>query len=170
MLIYLQPVNAQIPVQKYAAVQSSLQNGWGTFNHKKVLSHVLLPHRLALNIDIKITDQDANNYLRECFISSRNIRPETIVPGDHAMDGSYTALTVLWQNVKFSVESAIPSAGDIVLLISPLSLGKRTPNVVLETGMLWNKKGTVQRSGNMIKATVVTMKIPVRTIGDFVER
>ena len=169
MLICLQSAHAQTPVQKYAAVQNTLQMGWGTYNHKSVLSHVLLPYGLALNIGIKITDQDANNYLRECFISSRNPRPETVVPGDHAMDGSYTALTVTWQNVKFSVESAVSSAGDIVLLVTPLSLGKRTPNVVLETGMMWNKKGIVQRSGNMINATVGSKKITVRTLGDFVE-
>jgi len=103
MIVCLHSANAQTPAQKYTAVQSTLQNGWGTYNHKSVLSHVLLPYGLALNIGIKLTDQDANNYLRECFISSRNPRPKTVVPVDHAMDGSYTMLTVDWQNVKFSV-------------------------------------------------------------------
>jgi len=35
-------INPDSPELKYKAIQTKLQTGWGTYNHKSVLSHVLL--------------------------------------------------------------------------------------------------------------------------------
>lgn len=64
-------INPDSPEAKYKAVQTKLQTGWDTFNHKSVLSHVLLPEGFAMNIGIKLHQNNADNYLKEAFISSR---------------------------------------------------------------------------------------------------
>ncbi|MEI8115076.1 MAG: hypothetical protein WCI54_15700, partial [Bacteroidia bacterium] len=69
-------INPDSPEAKYKAVQTKLQTGWGTFNHKSVLSHVLLPEGFAMNVGIKLHQNNADNYLKEAFISSRGPRPE----------------------------------------------------------------------------------------------
>ena len=86
------------PNIKYEEVQKYLQTGWGTFNHKSVMSHVLLPKGFAMNIGIKLQD-NTDNYLKETLISSRGSRPEKIIPGYKAFDGSYSELTIEWNRV-----------------------------------------------------------------------
>ena len=90
----IKAANPDSPESKYKAVQAKLQTGWGTFNHKSVLSHVLLPEGFAMNVGIKLHHNNADNYLKEAFISSRGSRPEKITPGYKAYDGSYSELTV----------------------------------------------------------------------------
>lgn len=135
---------------KYKTVQTKLQAGWGTFNHKSVLSHVFLPDGFAMNIGIKLHQNNADNYLKEAFISSRGARPEKITPGYKAYDGSYSDLTVEWNGVKFKLESATTENQDIMLLVTPIQIPENVPSMVLETGMLWNRQGTSELDGNTI--------------------
>ena len=89
IILFTQVINGQVsPQKKYEAIQQSLQSGWGTFNQKSVLSHVLLPQGIALNIGVKVAGIETNGYLKDAYISSRDTRPEFIVPGYHALDGS----------------------------------------------------------------------------------
>jgi len=157
--------NPVIPEAKYKAVQTKLQTGWGTFNHKSVLSHVLLPDGFAMNIGIKLHHNNADNYLKEAFISSRGDRPEKITPGYKAYDGSYSELTIEWNGVKFRVESATTENQDLVLLLTPIQNPENIPSVVLETGMLWNHQGTLELAGNTINVKTITKNLTVRSIG-----
>ncbi|MFA5329456.1 MAG: hypothetical protein WC384_16800 [Prolixibacteraceae bacterium] len=59
-----------------------------------MLSHVLLAEGFAINISIKLHQNNADNYLKEAFFSLRGPRPEKITPGYKAYDGSYSDLTV----------------------------------------------------------------------------
>jgi hypothetical protein len=158
-------IKAQTNETNYKAVQEKLQNGWGSFNHKSVLSHVLLPEGLAMNIGIKLHHNSADNYLKEAFISSRGDRPEKITPGYKAYDGSYSELTVDWNGVKFSIESATTNSNDLLLLVIPLKTPEIIPSVVLESGMLWNKPGIVELSGATITAKTKTKNTIIRSIG-----
>ena len=169
ILISLQPAHAQTPAQKYAAVQNILQTGWGTYNQKSVLSHVLLPVGLALNIGVKIEENEYNGYLKEAYISSRDTRPEFINPGYHALDGSYTDLVITWKKIKFRVQSAVTKTNDQLLLITPIEMPDKHVNIILETGMLWNKPGTIKKQGNQILATASNRQITIRSIGDVKE-
>jgi len=158
-------INPDSPEEKYKAVQTKLQTGWGTFNHKSVLSHVLLPEGFAMNIGIKLHQNNADNYLKEAFISSRGDRPEKITPGYKAYDGSYSDLTVAWNGVKFRIESATTENQDLMLLVTPIENPENIPSVVLESGMLWNNPGSVELEGNTIHAKTKSRKLTVRSTG-----
>ncbi|MBC8005952.1 MAG: hypothetical protein H7X84_10795 [Verrucomicrobia bacterium] len=156
-------INPDSPEAKYKAVQTKLQTGWGTFNHKSVLSHVLLPEGFAMNIGIKLHQNNADNYLKEAFISSRGNRPEKITPGYKAYDGSYSDLEVEWNGVKFRVESATTEFQDLVLLVTPIKNPENIPSVVLEAGMLWNYSGSLELEANAIQVKAKNRKMTVRS-------
>jgi len=158
-------INPNSPEARYKAVQTKLQTGWGTFNHKSVLSHVLLPEGFAMNIGIKLHQNNADNYLKDAFISSRGSRPEKITPGYKAYDGSYSDLTVEWNGVKFRIESATTKNQDFILLVTPIQNPENIPSVVLETGMLWNHPGTLELEGNTIKVKTKNKSLIVRMTG-----
>ncbi|MEI8114698.1 MAG: hypothetical protein WCI54_13770, partial [Bacteroidia bacterium] len=153
------------PEQKYKAIQTKLQTCWGTFNHKSVLSHVLLPEGFAMNVGIKLHQNNADNYLKEAFISSRGPRPEKITPGYKAYDGSYSDLTVEWNGMKFRIESATTENQDLMLLVTPIQNPENIPSVVLETGMLWNHPGTYELDGNSIKVKTKNKNLTVHSTG-----
>ncbi len=158
-------INTDSPEAKYKAVQAKLQTGWGTFNHKSVLSHVLLPEGFTMNIGIKLHQNNADNYLKEAFISSRGDRPEKITPGYKAYDGSYSDLTVEWNGMKFRIESATTLDQDLMLLVTPIENPENIPSVVLETGMLWNRPGSLERDGNSIKVNTKNKNLTVQSTG-----
>ncbi len=163
--IQLLAVNPDSPEVRYKAVQTKLQTGWGTFNHKSVLSHVLLPEGFAMNIGIKLHQNNADNYLKEAFISSRGPRPEKITPGYKAYDGSYSDLTVEWNGIKFRIESATTENQDLMLLVTPIESPENIPSIVLETGMLWNRPGTLELEGNTINVKTKNKDLTVRSTG-----
>ncbi|WP_460913071.1 MGH1-like glycoside hydrolase domain-containing protein [Spirosoma areae] len=140
-----QPATAE---QTYRQLQTKLASGWNTWNTRSVLSHVLLPQGLAVNIGLKSNGITNHRYLHEAYISPKEPRSETVVAGYHAYDGSYTECTVIWEGTKFRIESAHDGTG-LVLLITPLKLPVRPPSLVIETALLWNRPGSVteQKSG-----------------------
>lgn len=153
------------PEANYRAIQARLQTGGGTFNYKSVLSHVLLPEGFAMNVGIKLHQNNADNYLKEAFISSRGERPEKIIPGYKAYDGSYSELTIEWNGVKFKIESATTETKDLLLLITPLKNPENIPSVVLETGMLWNSRGTLELKEDAIYVKTKIRNLTVHGIG-----
>ena len=156
--------NKNTPADEYAMVQRNLASGWGTFDHRSVFNHVLLPDGLSLNLCFsRRTHGDENNYLKEAFISSRGGgRPEKITPGIHAYDDSYTALTCEWQGSIFKIESA-KIADNIYLLVTPIKVAETIPAVVLEIGMLWNREGIVKLNKETISVQLPTKNIIVRS-------
>ena len=88
-----------------------------------------------------------------------------ITPGYKAFDGSYSELTISWNGVKFKVESATTTTQDLILLVTPIEVPENIPSLVLETGMLWNRPGIVQLSGNTIEVRTPNRKLSVRSTG-----
>ena len=162
-------VNSGTPHDKYMEVQKKLKTGWGTFNNRNVLSHVLLPHGFAMNIGIKTHSMGAENYLSESIISSRGMSRATIRPGYKSLDGRYSELTVDWNGMVFRVESTETDNRDLLLLVTPLKLGDSIPSVVLESGILWNFPGTLQHKDGKIIFTSGKKSVTVRTTGTTVK-
>jgi len=154
----------------YSEVQKRLKEGWGTFDHRSVFNHVLLTDGLSLNLCFsRRTHGDSDNYLKEAFISSRGGgRPEKITPGMHAYDASYTELTCEWQGSVFKIESAV-IINDLFLLVTPIRIGKATPGVVLEVGMLWNREGNVRLFEDSIIADLPTNKVTIRSCNPLIK-
>jgi putative isomerase len=131
----------------YADLKTRLAHGWNTWNTRSVLSHVLLPEGFALNLGLK--DYASRRYLKEAFVGQKDPQAEQIHPGLRTYDGSYTELTLRWQGLEVSVQSATDS-DDLVLLVTPKTQHRKTPIVVVEPGILWNWPGYVTREGDML--------------------
>jgi putative isomerase len=153
---------------QYRLMQKKLATGWNTWNTRSVLSHVLLPYGLNVQLCINNTFISGNHYLRDAYISSKEQRPEKITPGYHAYDGSYTELKVEFEGTVFKVETATQD-DEWVMLVTPEKLPWKHPHLVLEVGMLWNRKGEVQFDGNLIQANVDGKYITIGTTSAVLE-
>jgi len=141
---------AQKPAQQYQQTQRQLAKGWNT---QSVLSQVLLPEGLSVNIGFKSNSLTDNRYLHESYISTKQKRPEQLKAGYHAYDGSYTECTVVWEGTTAKVETATQN-NDLVVLVTPLKIPTMTQNLVIEVAMLWNRAENVQLLGNQITAKI----------------
>ncbi|SVB79219.1 uncharacterized protein METZ01_LOCUS232073, partial [marine metagenome] len=130
---------------QYKRIQDELQQGWNTWNTRSVLQHVLLPQGFAINIAFKQHYFLEEQYLREALIGRRGEDVEKIRPGPHTYDGSYTRLDIKWEELDARVRSAHVD-NDLVILISPNSISNNRIKVIIGSGMLWNRKGTLFRN------------------------
>ena len=129
---------------EYQKIQHRLKQGWNTWNTRSVTQYVLLPQGFSLNIAFKQHYFLEEKYLREVLIGRRTDNAEYVRPGPHTLDGSYTSLELNWEEVDTRINSA-HIGDDLVILITPNSIPKNKVKVILETGMLWNRKGTLHR-------------------------
>ena len=146
---------------EYGQVQQRLAAGWNTWNTHSVLSHVLLPEGLAVNLNFKESARTNEKYLRDALIGPNPESGCFIKPGPHAWDGSYTELLLTWRGLEVRVQTATTDEGDLVLLITPLQTGQHPPVLVAETGIMWNKPGQVAYGNNSIQANLSGRSIPI---------
>ncbi len=143
------------------SLQKAVLQGWNTWNNPNVLSHVKMPDGLALQLVFR-KKKGGPYYLRESYISSPKVNfPEKIIPKSHAYDGSYTELDLEWEGLKATIQSA-RDGNDVVILYTPKKVPPKPPVLILETGILWNKKGTLQRDGHRIIAGFDHQKYVIR--------
>ncbi|MHB9133512.1 MAG: MGH1-like glycoside hydrolase domain-containing protein [Armatimonadota bacterium] len=153
-------------MSEYAALQQSLARGWNTWNTRSVLSHVLLPEGLALNLGLK--DYAGPNELREALIGRQGAEDERIHPGPRTYDGGYTELTLRWRKVEMVVQSGT-DGDDLVLLVTPKSTQRKPPLLVVEAGLLWNRSGYVQRQGDQLVGKMPSREVTAWVTGTIVE-
>lgn len=138
----------------YEEIQKRLASGWNTWNTWSVLSHVLLPEGLAVNLSVK--EYRSGRWLREALIGRKGENDEKILPGPHAYDGSYTELTLTWEDITLRVQSAHAGEDDLVILVTPLKMQKRPAVLMADIGFLWNRPGMAFRSKTGISAMAET--------------
>lgn len=153
---------------EYQKIQHRLKQGWNTWNTRSVTQHVLLPQGFSLNIAFKQHYFLEEKYLREVLIGRRTDNAEYVRPGPHTLDGSYTSLELNWEEVDTRINSA-HIGDDLVILISPNSIPKNKVKVILETGMLWNRKGTLHRDKKSLIARTPGTLIKIYTTADIVD-
>ncbi|MCF1713708.1 alpha,alpha-trehalase [Flavihumibacter sp. RY-1] len=168
LIDYADAFAQQNSLHPYRQLQTQLASGWNTWNTKSVLSHVKLPEGLAVNIGFKNNVISGNRYLQESYISEKDPRPEQIVPGHHAYDGSYTECTVLWEGAESKVETAHDGNG-MVILVTPVRTPQYKHHLVIEVGMLWNMKGVVQHAGKGIVAKVENQSWQIQSSAPTIE-
>ncbi len=158
-------------MKQYSDIKRGLIRGWNTWNTRSVLSHVLLPEGFALNMGIK--EYRGGRYLKEALIGRHDgptYRPdndccvEKIRPGNRSFDGSYTRLTVTWQDIRLVVQTAAVN-DDITLLVTPEKNQKKPCSLIVETGFLWNKDGYTRRENGIIYGITGRKKIGVFSTG-----
>jgi len=91
--------------KEFEELKDRLSKGWNTWDTRSVLSHVLLPQSLAINL--QLIDHQLKDTLKDALIGREGFGPKDhVIPGPHAYDGSYTELVVEWHNISVKVQSA----------------------------------------------------------------
>ena len=127
-----------------------MKQGWNTWNVWSVLSHVHLPEGFAVSLGIK--SYHNGHCLREALIGRGHKGAkgvETILPGPHAYDGSFTSLELEWAGVKVRVETAVED-GDWFASVTPLNAPLKTPALTIEGAVLWGRPGYARRDGDTL--------------------
>jgi len=140
---------------EYKAVQQRLARGWNTWDVSSVTTQVLLPEGLAIHLGLKHNSTEGGEaLLTDAFIGQLSPQAEQVFPGAHAWDGSYTDLRVSWRGHNWRVQSA-HDGEDLVVLATPLpseSKASLVPSIVFSVNFLWNRRGTVSQTGDVIEA------------------
>lgn len=146
---------------EYEAVQQRLAQGWNTWDANSVTTHVLLPYGLAIHIGMKHnTSVSGDAFLGNTLIGRLEPGSESVTPGPHSWNGSYTDLRVEWRGHKWRVQSA-HVGDDLVLLVDPLSSsdeGSLPPTVVFSVNALWNRTIQFTHTAGKIVATPTPKK------------
>jgi hypothetical protein len=146
---------------EYQQVQKRLAFGWNTWDPRSVLMQVLLPEGLAIRTELHEQQASGEQVLQYAQIGRPEKDAEVVRMGDHAMDGSYTDVTVQWRQMTVRVQSATLD-GNLLLLITPLQHGSAPVRISVVAEMLWNRPGSPHRRDDQIEAS-----LPRRTIGIF---
>lgn len=153
-------------MHEYAELKQRLARGWNTWNMRSVLSHVLLPEGLALNLGIK--EYGRRGCLQEALIGRKGDKEEQIHPAPRTYDDRYTELNLKWRGIEVIVQSAM-DGDDLVLLVTPVA-GQRKPAVLyVEAGMLWNRAGSVRRDGDVLVASLPENEVRAFAAKELVE-
>ena len=165
--LFVGAARAQDPAERwleYREIQKGLATGWNTWNTRSVLSHVLLPEGFALNLAFKQHYWLDEKYLAEALIGRSGEGAEQITPGPHTYSGSYTKLTLAWEELEATIESGTEGE-DLVILVTPHREPGSPVKLIVESGMLWNLPGQLTKVGDSLQATLPTRSIIVFTTG-----
>jgi putative isomerase len=127
---------------EYQQLQKLLASGWNTWDPRSVLLQVLLPEGLGIRTELHEQQPSGEHILEYAQIGRPEKDAEIVRMGDHAMDGSYTDVTVQWREMTVRVQSATLD-GDLFLLITPLQHGELPVRISIVAEMLWSRTSTV---------------------------
>jgi neutral trehalase len=167
VIMSLQLTNAADPPE-YLEIKKNLKQGWNTWNTRSVLSQVLLPGGLSINLALKQHYFLEEQYLREALIGRYGKYAEQIRPGAHAYDGSYTELEIRWEEIHAKIQTAHDS-DDLVIMVIPLEKSKNASKLIIESGMLWNMPGNLKKVGNSLSAELPGRNIDIFTTASHVD-
>lgn len=119
-------------------LRQHLATGWNTWYSPNVLSHVRLPEGFGIELQFK-----QHYWLEEKFLRRAIIGRETprVRPGHHAMDGSYTELTLEWETLTAKVESAHLADNQLAILVTPVATPGSPVTLVTAPAIYWNDWG-----------------------------
>lgn len=139
--------------------QKRLATGWNTWNTRSIISHVLLPEGIAINLGFK--HYRGGDYLKEALIGRQGEHDERVHPGPRSYDGRYTELRLEWKDMSWTIQSAA-DGDECMLLITPHGPpSRRAPLVVAEIGLLWNRPGSLYNEGDALVARTPGREIRV---------
>ena len=147
---------------EFEELKSRLSKGWNTWDTRSVLTHVLLPESLAINL--QLIDYQAGDTLKEALIGREDFgTKEHVIPGPHAYDGSYTELVVEWHKIHVKVQSAAKN-NQLFLLITPLQ-SSQGDSLIVSPKMLWGRQGNITVNNGRIRASTPTGTIDFAIVG-----
>jgi putative isomerase len=154
-------------MSNYEEMKKDMIRGWNTWNNNSVMSYVYMPHGFAINVGIKEHELGttwAPRHLKNPLIGRSGAQDEKIHPGAHSYDGCYTELNLKWRNMEMLVQSAVLE-DELVVLLTPLRNQKYPVTVVIESGVLWNRKGTLEFEEPVLRGYLPGKTIEVHTTG-----
>ena len=165
LLILLACIQAfgQSKSEKYQELTKELASGWNTWNYYSMMSYVLLPEGLSLNLNLRPAvlgnPYDPNYFYDNIFVT----KSQMVKPKAHSIDGCYTSMTIDgWKGNTLNVQSA--SVDDqIYLLLNPIKRSATAYFVELESGILWNNPGSLTLDDDRISASFQSRNIEIRS-------
>jgi putative isomerase len=153
------------PSAEYTSLQQKLCKGWNTWSYGSMASHVLLPEGLALKVNLRLVGVDNSNdgkFVLSQFTWTKE-KSQMIQPIAHSFDGAYTEFVINdWKGNKICFQSAASVSNNIVILITPVTTTGKPYTIELETGIMWNRAGTLQHKGDFISATFTNSNYEIR--------
>lgn len=144
--------NDQDRADEYSQIRSNLMSGWSTFNTWNSISYVHMPEGFEIAFDLKYQAHNFSGYLQRAnFIEGSDWNTPKLKALAHAWDGSYTKIDVNWEDVHVIIETGVED-DDFVALIKPVGSLRYPSNVIVRTGILFNRPGSIhQNSEGVIK-------------------
>lgn len=131
--------------------QTELQHracaGWNTWYNESLLTHVLLPWGLA--IELHFRKPSTGDMLSNVLINRDP--PQQMKVDVRSFDGSYTCLHLRHGTTPIRVESAARD-GQQVLLITPEGYYTTDEQLIVAMTFLWGKDGTVCKENGWLRA------------------
>ena len=142
---------AQSP-HEYDALQKRLARGWNTWDVNSVTEQVLLPEGFTIRVGLKHNSSlNSDAFLSDALIGRQGQGVEQVFPGPHTWNGSFTELRLSWRGISLVLQSA-HDGDDLVMLATPAGAKEAVPPVlVFSAGVLWNRPGSVSRTGEVIE-------------------
>ena len=142
---------AQSP-NEYDALQKRLARGWNTWDVNSVTEQVLLPEGFTIRVGLKHNSSlNSDAFLSDALIGRQGQGVEQVFAGPHTWNGSFTELRLSWRDISLVLQSA-HDGDDLVMLATPAGAKKAVPpSLVFSTGVLWNRPGSVSRTGEVIE-------------------
>jgi len=145
------------------ALSTELAKGWNTWDTNSVLSHVLLPEGLAINLQLR--EGQTGDILEEALIGRSEFDSmEHVTPGPHAYDGSYTELELEWREIHVRVQSAAVE-DELYVLVTPIN-SSPGDSLVVDPQMMWDRAGEIEIHQDAIAAKTPTNMIEVAVRAD----
>jgi hypothetical protein len=158
---------AQTPAERYNQMQRNLAAGWNTWDTRSVLTHVLLPHGAAIDLNLKDT---AGNRADAFRIGNRAADAPVLRPGAHTYDGTYTDVSVEWHGLKLRVQSAADGLENVIR-VTPLEGNISGGRMAITVKGLWQRSNRMATNGNKftIEPRGSGVKLQGVVLGDFIE-
>jgi len=153
-------------IENNEKLQEYLLGGWNTWDNSNLLNYVYMPEGLSLRLDFRAVDK---NYT-QCFLQNASISsplqnyPGKITPVAHSYDGRYIDMILTWNGMKSRIQ-VVRERRDIMILYTPIDIPENPPLLLLETGILYNKPGIVEKKKNIIQADVSQKTFNVQSSG-----
>ncbi len=146
------PVSLVAQSHEYEALQKRLARGWNTWDVNSVTEQVLLPEGFTIRVGLKHNSSlNSDAFLSDALIGRQGQGVEQVFPGPHTWNGSFTELRLSWRGISLVLQTA-HDGDDLVMLATPAVAKKAVPPVlVFSTGVLWNRPGSVSRTGEVIE-------------------
>jgi hypothetical protein len=154
-------------MKELAALKQTMLKGFNTWYNNSVLSHVLLPEGISLNIGFKF--YNTGQVLREGLIGRFGDGVEQIHPGPRSYSGAYTELKLSCADHEMIIQSAVVDNNQYIL-VTPVKNVKKAPALLISAAVLWNKAGYIFLDSGRLLAQTPGRNLEIFTDGVLVRQ